>query len=40
MSYEDRISIDPAVCHGRACVAGTRVMEKNGDKSNYGVPSQ
>ena len=26
MSYEDRISIDPAVCHGRACVTGTRVM--------------
>jgi uncharacterized protein (DUF433 family) len=21
-----RISIDPAVCHGQACVAGTRVM--------------
>jgi uncharacterized protein (DUF433 family) len=26
MSHADRISIDPAVCHGRACVTGTRVM--------------
>ena len=26
MSYEDRISIDSAVCHGRACITGTRVM--------------
>ena len=22
----ERISIDPAVCHGRACVRGTRVL--------------
>ena len=21
----DRISVDPAVCHGQACVAGTRI---------------
>ena len=26
MSYKDRISIDPAVCHARACITGTRVM--------------
>jgi len=22
----ERISVDPAVCHGKACVKGTRVM--------------
>ena len=26
MSSQDRISIDPAVCHGKACIKGTRVM--------------
>ena len=26
MSHEDRIATDPAVCHGRACITGTRVM--------------
>ena len=26
MHWQDRISIDPAVCHGRACVKGTRIM--------------
>jgi len=26
MSWRERISVDPLVCHGRACVNGTRVM--------------
>ncbi|MEN1680807.1 MAG: DUF433 domain-containing protein [Planctomycetota bacterium] len=26
MNWRDRISVDPAVCHGKACVKGTRVM--------------
>ena len=26
MNWRERISVDPAVCHGKACVAGTRVM--------------
>ena len=26
MKWQDYISTDPAVCHGRACVTGTRVM--------------
>ena len=26
MHWHDRISIEPTVCHGRACVKGTRVM--------------
>ena len=26
MNWQDRISVDPAVCHGRACITGTRVM--------------
>ena len=25
-SWRERISVDPAVCHGRACIRGTRVM--------------
>lgn len=25
-SWRERISINPAVCHGRACVRGTRIM--------------
>jgi uncharacterized protein (DUF433 family) len=24
--WQDRISINPAVCHGKACIRGTRVM--------------
>jgi uncharacterized protein (DUF433 family) len=24
--WRDRISVDPNVCHGRACIKGTRVM--------------
>lgn len=26
MRWQDRISVDPAVCHGKACIRGTRVM--------------
>lgn len=26
MSWHDRITVDPAVCHGKACIRGTRVM--------------
>ncbi|MCY2951588.1 MAG: DUF433 domain-containing protein [Planctomycetota bacterium] len=26
MNWRDRITVDPAICHGRACMRGTRVM--------------
>lgn len=26
MNWQDRISVDPAICHGTACIKGTRVM--------------
>lgn len=26
MDWTTRIKADPAICHGKACVAGTRVM--------------
>ena len=26
MDWRDYISTDPAICHGRACITGTRVM--------------
>jgi uncharacterized protein (DUF433 family) len=26
MNWRDRITVDPLVCHGKACVKGTRVM--------------
>jgi len=26
MSWQDHITVDPAVCHGRACIKGTRIM--------------
>ena len=26
MDWREYISVDPNVCHGRACIAGTRVM--------------
>ena len=26
MVWQERISVDPAICHGRACIKGTRVM--------------
>jgi uncharacterized protein (DUF433 family) len=26
MRWQDYIAVDPAVCHGRACIKGTRIM--------------
>ena len=26
MNWQDRISVDPQVCHGKACIKGTRIM--------------
>lgn len=26
MNWRDYIAVDPAICHGRACIKGTRVM--------------
>ena len=26
MDWQAHISIDPAICHGKACIAGTRIM--------------
>ena len=26
MNWQDRITVDPQVCHGTACIAGTRIM--------------
>ena len=26
MNWRDRITVDPRVCHGKACIKGTRVM--------------
>jgi uncharacterized protein (DUF433 family) len=26
MDWRERIVVDPAVCHGRACIRGTRVL--------------
>lgn len=26
MVWQERISVDPAICHGKACIKGTRVM--------------
>jgi uncharacterized protein (DUF433 family) len=25
-SWKERIAIDPKVCHGKACIRGTRIM--------------
>lgn len=25
MNWKDHISVDPAICHGQACVRGTRI---------------
>ena len=25
-NWRERVSVDPAICHGRACIRGTRVM--------------
>jgi uncharacterized protein (DUF433 family) len=26
MKWRERISVDPNVCHGKACIKGTRIM--------------
>lgn len=26
MAWQDRISVNPTICHGKACIRGTRVM--------------
>jgi uncharacterized protein (DUF433 family) len=26
MNWRERISVDPAICHGQACFSGTRIM--------------
>jgi uncharacterized protein (DUF433 family) len=26
MKWQDYITVDPTVCHGRACIKGTRIM--------------
>jgi uncharacterized protein (DUF433 family) len=26
MDWQARITIDPTICHGKACIAGTRIM--------------
>ena len=26
MDWRDRVTVDPAVCHGQACIKGTRIM--------------
>ena len=26
MNWQDRISVDPNICHGKACIKGTRIM--------------
>jgi len=26
MNWRDRIAVDPLVCHGKACIKGTRIM--------------
>lgn len=26
MNWRDRITVDPQICHGQACVKGTRIM--------------
>ena len=26
MNWQDRITVDPQICHGQACIRGTRIM--------------
>jgi uncharacterized protein (DUF433 family) len=26
MNWKDRINVDPLICHGKACIKGTRIM--------------
>lgn len=28
-NYQDRIALDPRVCHGKPCIRGTRIMVAN-----------
>jgi uncharacterized protein (DUF433 family) len=40
-NWRERISVNPAVCHGRACVLGTRVLVSViVDNVAAGVPRQ
>lgn len=25
MNWQDQITVDPAICHGQACISGTRI---------------
>ena len=37
--WQERITINPAVCHGKACIRGTRVMvPANLDNLAVGLP--
>ncbi|MBI4007240.1 MAG: DUF433 domain-containing protein [Planctomycetes bacterium] len=31
MVLKKRITVDPFVCHGKACIKGTRIIKKTGD---------
>jgi uncharacterized protein (DUF433 family) len=26
MDWQERITVDPAICHGKACIKGTRII--------------
>jgi uncharacterized protein (DUF433 family) len=26
MNWQERITVDPLICHGKACIKGTRIM--------------
>jgi uncharacterized protein (DUF433 family) len=26
MNWQDYVTVDPAICHGQACIKGTRIM--------------
>ncbi len=26
MNWQERITVDPGICHGKACITGTRIM--------------
>jgi len=26
MNWRERITVDPSICHGKACIKGTRIM--------------
>ena len=36
MNWREHITVDPAICHGKDCIKGTRVMAggENGDRSS------